>query len=507
MKKIIIAFFTMLMLGWCHFIYPDQGKLFFKLPVRVISEKEPVSEYAKDLNKNDFELSIDGEQKPVLEFFKKERSIAGTAGERQFVLAFDAVDYGKPLADAVSHFVQQILTPSDQLLIRSPIQTYRIDTKSDKQEAIQYIKTILEKDIKQWKENKAAFLNNLNQSIENLEKKLDARKGGLRSVLFFINHYANEWRKFDKGFLLANLEQYADITSLLAQKSGEKWWIHFQERDLVPMLTRYRKIVPRIKKYLSSLPKEYQDKVSLIQGTMDKIERSMLFTEDFPMDDIMDILLGVNINYNVIFFSTQDQEADSENSVSPGYEKILKDISRAAGGISIISAPGNLVTPLETVGKHVDFYYELVFALPGEPGDKHIKINVTTGSSAYYKKKFRKEELAWLMDWVKEEIGISGFALAGRQLSFTVSGFKMDSIKNADGQSVPTGIIKVGIRLIDEKSITVYETGNTMKSNDKSFKVSLGLPSKFSGYFKLSITAVDLVANQDCELNKYVKIQ
>ena len=506
MKKIITAFFVMLMLGWCYFIYPDQGKLFFKLPVRVISQNEPVVEYEKDLNKNDFELLINGEKKSLVNFFRKKRSIESIPGERQFVLSFDAVDYGQSLADTVSHFVHHILTPTDQLLVRSPINTYRINTESGKEEMIQYIKTILDRDMNRWKEKKTAALNNLNQLIENLEKKLDTKKGGLRSVLFFINHYANEWRKFDKGFLLANLEQYSEITSLLAQKNGEKWLIHFQERDLVPMLTRYQQIAGRIKKFLSSLPKAYQDKVPLIRNSLDKIEQSILFSEDFPMEELLNILLGVNINYNVIFFSTQDRKTDGGNSVSPGYEKILKDISRITGGISIISTQTNLIKHLEAITQHVDFYYELVFTFTGEPGDKNIEISAAAGSSAYYKKKFRKEELKWLMDWVKEEIGISGFALAGRQLSFTLSGFKMNPIKDANGQPVPTGIIKVEIRLIDNKSTTVYETGNTLRTKDKSFHVSIELPSQFKGYFKLSITAIDMVANQSCQLNEYVKI-
>ena len=506
MKNMIISFFVLLMLCHGNFLYPANKELFFKLPVRVISQGESPGEYEKNLNKNDFQLRINGEKKPLVDFFRKKRSVDSISDQRQFVLSFDAVDYDQPLADTVSHFVYQILTPSDQLLIRSPLNTYRINTESNKEEVIQYIKTILEKDMNQWKENKAASLNNLNKLIENLEKKLDSKKGGLRSVLFFINHYANEWRKFDKGFLLANLEQYSDITSLLAQKRGEKWLIHFQERDLLPMLARYQQIARRIKKYLSALPKDYEDKVPLIRNSLDKIEQSMVFSADFPIQKLLNILLGVNISYNVIFFSTQGQESGSGDSVSPGYERILKDISRATGGISLISPHTNLVQHLEAITQHVDFYYELIFTFAGEPEDKHIEVEVAPGSSVYYKKKFRKEELKWLMDWVKEEIGLSGFALDGHQLSVTISGFKMDAIKDANGQAVPTGIIKVEIRLIDNQSTTVYETGNTLKTNDKSFHVSLTLPSEFNGYFKLSITAIDLVANQSCQLNQYVKI-
>jgi hypothetical protein len=360
--------------------------------------------------------------------------------------------------------------------------------------------------MKQWKENKTTSFSILNQMIETLENKLDAKKAGIRSVLLFINHFTNEWRKFDKGFLLANLEQYSELTSLLAQKNSERWMIHFQERDLLPMLTRYQRISGKIKTFLSSLTKGYEDKVPLIQKSLDNIEKSMLFSESFPLEQLLDILLGVNLSYNVVFFSNQDSISQGQDSVSPGYEKILKDIALKTGGISLTSRDKHLLKYLETIIQHEDFYYELIFTFAGEPEDKKIEINIAPGASAFYKKKFRKDELQWLKDWLKEDIGLTNFALKGRHLDFTISGFKMNPIKNADGEPVLTGIIKIEIRLIDNKSTTVHETSNTLRANDKSFDVSLELPSKFSGYFKLSITAIDLVSNQSCQLNKYIKI-
>ena len=185
MKKIIIYFFAILMLYDGYFLYPDDNRLFFKLPVRVISQNQ----YLKDLNKNDFELLINGQKKPLQDFFPKKRSITAISKERQMVLSFDAMEYGKPLVEMVSHFVHHILTPADQLLVRSPTNTYQINTESGKEEIMLYIKTILEKDMKQWKENKTTSLSILTQLLESLEKKLDAKKAGIRSVLLFINHF------------------------------------------------------------------------------------------------------------------------------------------------------------------------------------------------------------------------------------------------------------------------------------------------------------------------------
>jgi hypothetical protein len=223
----------------------------------------------------------------------------------------------------------------------------------------------------------------------------------------------------------------------------------------------------------------------------------------------MNALLGVNINYNVVFFSGQSGETETQavDSVSPGYEGILRDISRRSGGMSVISTRANLVESLETIAAHVDVYYELAFAVGAEPEDKRIEINVTpTNAGVYYKNRFKKDELKWLRDWVKQEINLSGFVLEGHGLSFTVAGFKMNRLKDTSGKWVPTGMIKIDIRLIDDQNTTVYETGNTLKANDQSFKISLNLPAQLKGYFKLSITAVDLVANKSCHFNTYVKI-
>ena len=362
-----ITLFVPILLIFC-LVYSTSSlsaQLYLKVPVRVIAKSDHNTgyQYVTHLNKEDFTLHINGQSRPIVDFSKKKRAIVDVSPGRQFVLSFDASGYGKPLVDAVSHFVHHILTPSDQLLVRSPFHTYQINPQFTKEDIVKYIKTNLERDALQWKENKKLALNNLSQLIENLEKKLDAKKGGIRSVLFFINHYTHQWRKFDKEFLLSSLEQYSEMASLLAQGGGEKWLIHFQERDLIPMLAKYQRIAAKLKKFVSKLPKGYEESAALIQGSLDKIEKSMLFAGDFPLEELLNVLLGGNISYNVVFFSGQSQENQPgvPVSISPGYEEILKDISRRTGGIFLRAKPTNpgLVQHLETISKHVDIYYEL----------------------------------------------------------------------------------------------------------------------------------------------------
>jgi hypothetical protein len=485
-------------------VHASSRQLSLKLPVRVMvrGNNSLSNEYVTGLNKEDFELRINGKPVPVMDFFRRSRSLAGNSSGRQLVLSVDATGYGKPLADAVSHFIHRVLVPADKLMLRSPLRIYSIDTTGEKDKILQQIEAYLEKDIRQWKADKKDSLDSLLQSMEILEKKLAAKKAGIRSVLLFLNNFAHQWRQYDKRFLLANLEQYPEMASLMARGNSEKWVIHFRERDLLPMLSGYRSISAAIRQWVSSLPKNYAENARLIGNSLDNIEKSMLFAEDFPLDELLNAFLGVNINYSVISFDSRPQESNP-SSISPGYEKILQEITRRTGG-RFLMAPQTLVKSLDTLTQHVDHYYELVFALGGQAEDKIIEVKVIPSSAAvYYKKRFRQDELKWLMNWLKQEITLSAVSLEGHRLAFTLSGFKQETRADSPGN---TGLVKVDVRLINDRNTTVYQTGNTLKPSSASVNISINLPAKYSGYFKLSITAQDVIARQESQVNKYVKL-
>jgi hypothetical protein len=486
-------------------VHLSAGELFLKLPVRVLAAAGNISaaNYVTNLHKEDVELQVNGKPVPVVDFFPKSRSIAGSSSGRQWVLSFDAVAYGTPLVEVVSHFVHQVLAPSDELLLRSPLHTYPIDTATGKENVLGQIAAHLEEDLRQWGANKKASLDSLLQAMEMLEKKLAAKRAGIRSVLLFINNFTQEWRKYDKEFLLASLEQYPELASLLARGSGEKWMIHFQERNLLPMLPGYRKISAAIKQFAAALPKSYAGNARLIGNSLDNLEKSMLFAEDFPLEELLNAFLGVNINYSVVSFGTMSQETHP-SPASPGYEKILQDISRSTGGMFLTTDRTTLVQSLDTLTNHVDHFYELIFTLPGEAEDKNIHVKVLPPHIAvYYKNRFKQDELKWLMDYLAQEISLSAVVLTGRRLAFTLSGFKRNPAEEDTGT---TGLVKVEVRLIDDRNTTVYQTENTLKPSDSSIDISLTIPDRYRGYFKLNITAQDLIGRQDSQVNKYVKL-
>jgi hypothetical protein len=507
-KKIIILLF--LLITTFQFIHPSpsQKERLLKVPVRVLMETDTGWEYAKDLKADDFELRIDEEKKPIVEFYNKNKSIQGIHQGRCFALSFDVTGYSRPLSGAISHFIHHVLTPSDHLLVRSPVHIYKLDTTAEKKEIITYIETNLKKDILQYKENKTTAINNLNLLIKNLEKKLDSKKIGARSILLFISHYSNQWNNFYPLLPAANLEKYQEIASRMSleDRKAEKWLIHFQEnnRDMASIAEQYQKIGGKIKKYVSSKHKSFGEQAASITHNLDKIEKSMRFSQGGPGQEMLDVLLGVNLNCSAVFFNPQ-------HNTLPGYKKILQDISRQTGGISIDAE--NLVNALEAIKKHTDFYYELIFKFDGKPEDKNIRVTTrapllhdTAKTHVYYKKKFKKDEFNYLLDWLtqaEKEISITGYNLENHRLSFIISGFTRT---RAHTQQPGPGHIKVDIRLINDRQETVYETGNTLKAADDSVSISLDLPSELNGYFKLSITAGDLISGKNFELKKYIKL-
>jgi hypothetical protein len=507
-KKIIILLLSLV--TTFHVIHPSpsQKELLLKVPVRVLMETNTGWEYAKGLKADDFELYINGEKRSIVEFYSKNRSMQSTPQGRHFALSFDVTDYSQSLSDTISHFIHHILTPSDHLLVRSPVHIYKLNTTAGKKEIINYIETNLKKDILQYKDSKTAAIDNLHILIRSLEKKLDSKKIGIRSILLFISHYSNQWNNFYTYFLAGNLEKYSEIASRMSMedRKAEKWLIHFQEniRDITSILGQYQKISTKLKKYVSSKQNSVGDQAVLITDSLDKIEKSMHFSESSFGEELLNVLLGVNLNCNVVFFNRQ-------HNTLPGYKQILRDISRKTGGISPDTE--NLVKGMQEIKKHTDFYYELIFKFDGNVEDKNIRVtarapllNETTKTHLYYKRRFKKDEFKYLLDWLtqaEKEISITGYSLENHRLSFIISGFKQN---RANPQQPGPGHIRVDIRLINDQQETVYETGNTLKAADDSVSISLDLSSKFHGYFKLSITASDLISEKKFELKKYIKL-
>ncbi len=499
MSRVTAAIMWVITLALINPIYSGEKEILLKLPVRVLSKEGS----EKNLKKEDFKLYINGENREIGEFFKKSRSIEQTKTKRSFCLAFNFTDYGKQISDGISHFVQDILREDDKLLVWSPLKKiYRINPNKEKQAIIGDIEKIIKTDSLNYKQNLEISKQNLDALIENL------RRQGLNTtaIRYFLNNYASEFNNFKNRYLIPDLNNLGGAAALMARDAGEKWLINFQEREVIPAIQNYRKLKEDIRNYTSGLTGSEQSWAASINSGLNAIDKAMLISENFPTQEIMNLLLGINISYNVIFFKSMRKTSTAAGDTgSPDYEGILGDIARSTGGTSVQT--NDLAEGLEAIKQNLDFYYELIFEFNGKLADKEIKIELANRQAKInHKTTFLKDEIKAIMDISTEPaVNISNYKLQGYNLAFTVSGYKID--KDEQSPNKDSGILRIEIKLIDDNNNVIFNADRTFKSSRESFDISLNLPAEHKGYFKLSIGAEDLISGRNTELNQYIKLK
>jgi len=319
----------------------------------------------------------------------------------------------------------------------------------------------------------------------------------------FLNDYSREWGNFKTKFLFPDMRIYTSLAMMLAKQSGEKWFINFQQREIMPALGEFKKASSNIRDYLASVTSsDEQATAASISSGLQTLEKSMLISENYPKQILSNLLMGANLSYNVILFRSLRQDISSPDAQSPDYEGILRKFSEQTGGVDMDTT--NLKEGIDAIKKNTDFYYNLIFEFDGTVEDKIIKVETAVpGANIYYKDKFFKSEIQNLIDYLKEpKINISKFSIKGNQITFTIADFKIDKVEKQQA-----GLMAVKIELKDDKHNPVFKTSKTLKSVKKSITISLPLPAKYQGYFQLHIQARDLLSMKSHDLNQYIKLK
>lgn len=479
-----------------------------KLPVRVVSKGQPVL----TLKKADFSFYINEQRKEIIDLLGTKRTLSKADEPRNFVLAFNLTEYGQQISEGISYFVEHVLDKNDSLIILTPLKMYRIAVSDKKVKIVEDIEKIVKKDSLNFKKNKISSRDNLLREIRKVNRGGSITSGGkagnttdltTTTIMQFLNDYNREWGNFKTKFLFPDLRQYSSLAMLLAKQSGEKWFINFQQREIMPALGEFKKAADSIRGYLSSVTStEDQAAASSISSGLQTLEKAMLVSENFPRQILANLLMGANFSYNVILFRSLRQDISNPDAQSPDYEGILRDFSEQTGGKDLDTT--DLKEGIGAIMKNTDFYYDLIFKFEGTVEDKNIRVEAAVpGAKIFYKDKFYKSEIQNLIDYLKEpKINISGFSIKGNQIRFTIGEFKIDKVENQQA-----GLMAVKIELKNDKHDTVFKTSKTLKSIKKSITISLPLPATHKGYFQLHIQARDLLSQKSHDLNKYIKLK
>jgi len=494
---------SIVLLGLAVSVLPSWAQkkdIYLKIPARVATE----SGWVENLEKKDFSLTVNGDNQEISECFKKKRDLGQARERATFCLAFNLTDYSESIARGIAYFVDQLLIPGDRLFVWSPVKKiYRINLDGDKQRVIGDIEKIVKGDSLVYKQ----YLDSMKQNLATLISNLD--RGGLdaTSIKYFVNNYQREFTNFKNRFLIPDLTGYSGLLGLMGQFPGEKWLINFQEREIIPTIKKYRVVRDHIRDYLSSMTAgEDGSWVSSISSGLNTIDKTMLLSDSFPTEDIQDLFLGINLGYNVMFLQSMRKAAQEDVcEFSPDYENILRHIARSTGGVTINTT--DIVDGLKTIAATHDSYYELVFLFDDEKEEKAIKVAVDLPKAqVFHRTKFNADEIKAIVEVASQPtIKVADVSLAGHVLGFSVSGQQLKADQKPGQPGL--GAVKIEIKLVNDGNIVEFQTAKTITTDKPVFSIKLNLPGKFSGYYKLSIGAEDLVSGRFFESETYVKIE
>lgn len=515
MRKIIFIVVLVCFLKGVYFAPPlsaqdTEDNVLLQVPVRIY-QNQPNSTtptYVNQLQSTQFNLHINNQACPITSITQKKEAINASLTSqmpRFFTLSFETTNANPAFIQAVIQFIHQYITPTDSLAIRTPVDLYTLDTTNDTHN-LEHIRTILENDLLQQQRDKNDTIEKLNQLLEGISRRSGKKELGIRTAILFAANFLETWQYYYQHYLLANLDAYSTFAARFAADKGEKYLLHFQERAVIPLIQNFQNIATTLRTFAHSITKKNPRESQLLLETLAKIERAMLFNRDFPMDDLLDNLLGVNLHC-FVFFLENPTPLTSSNSLSSGYETILSTIAHQTGGTTtIVNDDSSLPSLLQQAAQHTDYYYELVFPFNNEIVDQNLVISLSptlTDSQLYYKKKFRKEEFAWLKNRLNDQLlAISQINLTGHQLSFVISGFPANAANTS--QATP---VKAEVQLLDSTTAVVFQSSKVLQIGTTSQTISLLLPPQYHGYFKLHITIQETNSTPLTTASQYIEIK
>lgn len=217
-----------------------------EVPVRVFEG----SKFVENLTMEDFEVYEDGVlQRIEAVYLIKKASIKKSEGKkifspktsRNFYLLFEITEYTPKIGDAIDYFIQNVLLPTDNLVITTPIKAYRVKKeilrKAPKSELVRQFKGILKKD---------AWIGN--SEYKSIVRNLIGLTRALSSDSFIRDEYsAEEYKEMTLEryeYLLNRLEslrkldskKLMDFAEYLKGQEGQKFVFLFYQREFLPQL-------------------------------------------------------------------------------------------------------------------------------------------------------------------------------------------------------------------------------------------------------------------------------
>jgi hypothetical protein len=321
-----------------------------EVPVRVYDGNK----FVADLNIDDFEVLEDGVPQKIEAVYlinkmdverSEEKKRFTPETHRNFYLFFEISEYDPRIEQAVDYFIQKVVLPSDNLVIVTPLKTYRMKSKAfrlmPKDKVVKQLVEIIRKDalvgnseyrsiideIAQVARSMTAFLNPTTGGETELTPLDDSGTDMTRGLTLDeqINLYTTLLSKLE-SLRKVDQKKLMDFSDYLKDSVGQKYVFMFYQREYIPQ------IEPRI---LDQALSEFNDQPSIVQALssiMNFYKREITFDVETVQRTYADSSISVHFlfltnpppNRHDVYF-----EEHSEDIFAA-----FKQMSSATGGFS-----------------------------------------------------------------------------------------------------------------------------------------------------------------------------
>ncbi|MCP5051662.1 MAG: hypothetical protein GY940_31130, partial [bacterium] len=292
-------------------------------------------------------------------------------------------DYGREMRKAVSYFIGDVLTPTDSLVLVSPLKIYNINVTGNKERVIADIENLLEKDCSVYKKKLAAAKKDLGNELKRMNKlfsgALDTDRAGItgyKMIGMFLSTFPRNYLNFRNHFLFPHTNRYLRVMALLKNWEGQRWWVHVQEGEAYGFISRVREVNRKIERYGGSNPLFRQS----FSTHLNQLEKQLQLAGSFPSQALIDILLAGDTRFNAILVGNQKGSTGGEAGVVSQLGGILNRIARDTGGKRVHTV--NPERGMQELTNHKDHFYRLVYRFDNKIEDKSTRV---TGNGKTFK--------------------------------------------------------------------------------------------------------------------------
>ncbi len=468
-----------------------------EVAVRITDPAQPFPELGTD----DFILMINGEERAVVDSKRTERCMARVPDlGRNFILSFHMTEYESQVEKGIAYFVSEILHPADSIMLVSPLKIYQVNVSVNKGKIIEDIGQLLKKDCLDYKKKRASGEKYIRDAISKARMALadstrSAEYGVMQflSLKHFLDTFPQEFINFLNLSLILDTGKYQKIANLLGFREGERWWLHFHQDEFNVLLSHIQAFTKELSDYIFAREPGETKRLSHLQKVLE-------IADSFPAGQVLNTLVENRISYNFISFGgLKIGDIDASQAEISDIGRILGKIAEESGGKMVSTF--KVEQGLREIASHKDQYYELSFLFNGKIEKKEIDLALKNQKAKLiYKKEYSKEELESLIQYLtQEKVRIDQFSKQGNVIKFTITSFQ----RHQEGKF---GILKVSIELFGKEETPLYQTENTLRSSRDEVSISLPLPTRFSGPFRLIITVSDLLANRRATQERDIKL-